>query len=57
MGYIYAFASPSMPGLAKIGATERDPADRLAEANAQHSHATWTPAGALQYRVCVCGPR
>ena len=40
MGYIYALATPSMPGLVKIGATDRDPADRLAEANAS---GTWGP--------------
>jgi hypothetical protein len=40
MGFIYALATPSMPGLMKVGATERDPADRLAEANAP---ATWGP--------------
>ena len=34
MGYICAFVTPSMPGLVKIGATARDPAARLAEANA-----------------------
>jgi hypothetical protein len=34
MGYICAFVTPSMPGLVKIGATARDPAERLAEANA-----------------------
>jgi hypothetical protein len=38
-GYIYAFTTPSMPGVVKIGATDRDPAHRLAEANAQ----TWAP--------------
>ena len=40
MGCIYALATPSMPGLVKIGATDRDPADRLAEANAS---GTWGP--------------
>jgi hypothetical protein len=39
-GYIYAFTTPSMPGIFKIGATDRDPEDRLAEANASH---TWCP--------------
>jgi hypothetical protein len=34
MGHICAFVTPSMPGLVKIGATARDPAARLAEANA-----------------------
>jgi hypothetical protein len=39
-GYVYGFTTPSMPGIVKIGATDRDPADRLAEANASH---TWCP--------------
>ena len=39
-GYIYAFTTPSMPGIFKIGATDRDPGERLAEANASH---TWCP--------------
>ena len=33
-GYVYGFTSPSMPGLVNIGATDRDPSERLAEANA-----------------------
>ena len=39
-GWVYGFASPSMPGVIKIGATRRDPAERLAEANASD---TWRP--------------
>jgi hypothetical protein len=39
-GYVYAFTTPSMPGVVKIGATDRDPTLRLAEANARH---TWCP--------------
>jgi hypothetical protein len=37
-GYVYAFQSPSMHGVVKIGATKRDPSHRLAEANG-----TWGP--------------
>ena len=47
-GYVYAFASPSMPGVVKIGATAHDPAARLAEAN---SADTWRPP--LPYEL-VC---
>lgn len=39
-GWVYAFATPSMPGVLKIGATRRDPSERLAEANAGD---TWRP--------------
>ena len=39
-GYVYAFATRSMPGVVKIGATTRDPSERLAEANASD---TWRP--------------
>lgn len=39
-GWIYAFYSPSMPGLVKIGMTTRSPEIRLAEANKAD---TWRP--------------
>ena len=39
-GYVYAFASPSMPGVVKIGATAHDPAARLVDAN---SADRWRP--------------
>jgi hypothetical protein len=32
-GFVYAFVNPSMPGVVKIGATEREVTDSLAEAN------------------------
>ena len=33
MGYVYAFSTESMPGIFKIGMTERTPEKRLSEAN------------------------
>jgi hypothetical protein len=39
-GYVYCFSNPSMPGILKIGMTERTPLDRLCEAN---SSDTWRP--------------
>ena len=39
-GYIYCFANPSMPGILKVGMTERTPEARLSEANASD---TWRP--------------
>jgi hypothetical protein len=39
-GYLYAMANDSMPGLLKVGMTEREPTDRLRDAN---SSDTWRP--------------
>ena len=39
-GWVYGFATPSMPGVIKIGATSRDPDERLSEANASDP---WRP--------------
>ena len=39
-GYIYCFSNPSMPGILKVGMTERTPDLRLKEANASD---TWRP--------------
>jgi hypothetical protein len=38
-GYVYAIANDAIPGLVKIGATTRDPMERLHEARA----CTWAP--------------
>jgi hypothetical protein len=40
MGWVYAFANASMPGIVKIGATDREVAERLKEANKSD---TWRP--------------
>ena len=40
IGYLYCFSNPSMPGILKIGMTERTPEVRLKEAN---SSDTWRP--------------
>ena len=39
-GYIYCFSNQSIPGILKVGMTERTPDARLAEANASD---TWRP--------------
>jgi len=39
-GYIYCMSNPSMPGILKVGMTERTPDIRLGEANASD---TWRP--------------
>ena len=39
-GYLYCFSNPSMPGILKVGMTERTPEIRLNEAN---SSDTWRP--------------
>ena len=39
-GYIYCFSNASMPGIIKVGVTERTPELRLMEAN---SSDTWRP--------------
>jgi hypothetical protein len=48
-GYVYAFASPSMAGIVKIGATTHDPAARLVDAN---SADTWRPPAPYEL-VCA----
>ena len=55
VGWVYAFATPSMPGIVKIGATDRDPTVRLMEANEPD---TWRPPEAyyLEWAVKVDRP-
>ena len=48
MGYVYCFANDSMPGILKIGMTERSPEERLSEANTAD---TWRPPSPY-YIVC-----
>ncbi len=48
MGYVYCFANDSMPGILKIGMTERTPEERLNEANTSN---TWKPPTPY-YIVC-----
>lgn len=45
-GYIYCFSNSSMPGILKVGMTERTPEARLSEANASD---TWRPP--TQYKI------
>jgi hypothetical protein len=45
-GYIYCFSNDSMPGIFKIGMTERNPCERLKEANTPD---TWRPP--TQYKI------
>jgi len=39
-GYVYCFSNESMPGILKVGMTERKPEDRLRDSNRSN---TWTP--------------
>lgn len=45
-GYLYCFSNNCMPGILKIGMTERTPEDRLQEAN---SSDTWRPP--IPYKI------
>ena len=40
VGYVYALINPSMPGLVKVGRTERDPENRIGELSAATGVAT-----------------
>ena len=45
-GYIYCFSNECMPGILKVGMTERTPEARLKEANASD---TWRPP--MPYKI------
>ena len=53
MGWVYAFANASMPGIVKIGATEREVAERLKEANKSD---TWRDAYVIACTAEVADP-
>jgi P4 family phage/plasmid primase-like protien len=48
VGWVYAFVTPSDEGVVKFGATGRDPAERLREANS-----TWRRAGHDAYAIAA----
>jgi hypothetical protein len=49
-GYIYILSNPSMPGILKIGKTEREPDDRISELSNVSSVPT---AFYLEYKIFV----
>jgi hypothetical protein len=55
-GYVYCISNQSMPGILKIGITERTPEERLVEANASD---TWRPPTPylLEFSKKVTNPR
>ena len=55
-GYLYCFSNDSMPGILKVGMTERIPTIRLNEAN---SSDTWRPPTPykIEFAKKVCNPK
>lgn len=49
-GYLYCFSNKSMPGILKIGMTERNPDIRLKEANRSD---TWRPPTPYKLEIAI----
>jgi hypothetical protein len=54
-GYVYCFSNLSMPGIVKIGMTERTPTVRLSEANVSDTFKPPTPY-IIEFAKKVCDP-
>ena len=55
-GYIYCLGNKSMPGIYKIGMTERTPKERLSEANRSDTFKPPTPY-TIEFAKCVLDPK